>query len=80
MKSSIDRYWTSSFFYATYRSAGPDALGGRFEARFARLGYIGPGLFNLAHMRYTGQWLELFTGLTLDACLAQIRDESWFQP
>jgi hypothetical protein len=42
--------------------------------------YSGNGLFNLAYMRYTGRWFELFTELPLDACLASIRDDPWFHP
>ena len=38
------------------------------------------GWFNLAYMRHTGKWHELFTGQTLDECLASIRDDPWFQP
>lgn len=78
----IGTRWYRSYFYffSIYRSAGPYALGGQFESKFARMEYIGNGLFNLAYMRYTGQWLELFTELTVDDCLACIRDEPWFQP
>jgi hypothetical protein len=78
----ISTKWYRSYFYfyAVYRSAGPYALGGQFEAKFARLEYIGDGLFNLAYMRYTGQWFELFTELPLDACLDSIRDDPWFHP
>jgi hypothetical protein len=74
--------WYRSFFYfcAQYRSAGPYALGGHFEARFARMRYTGPNHFDLAFMRYTDEWIEIHTGLTLDACLASIRDDAWFHP
>lgn len=79
---SLATKWVRSYFYfyAVYRSAGPYALGGQFEAKFARMEYIGNGLFNLAYMRYTGQWFELFTELPLDACLDSIRDDPWFHP
>jgi hypothetical protein len=73
-------YRSYFYFYALYRSAGLNALGGQFEAKFARMEYMGDGLFNLAAMRHTGQWLELFSGLSLDACLDTIRDDPWFQP
>lgn len=74
--------WYRSFFYfcAQYRSAGPYALGGNFEAKFARMRYAGAELFDLAYMRYTGEWIEVYPGLTLDACLACIRDDAWFHP
>ena len=51
-----------------------------FEAKFARMEYIGGGHFNLAFMRHTGQWIEIFQDLSLDDCLGAIRDDPWFQP
>jgi hypothetical protein len=78
----ISTKWYRSYFhfYALYRSAGPYALGGRFEAKFARLTYIGGERFNLSAMRHTGEWIEIFPDLTLDECLAAVRDDPWFQP
>jgi hypothetical protein len=48
--------WVRSYFYfyALYRSAGPYALGGQFEAKFARLTCFGGDHFSLAAQRYTG--------------------------
>ncbi len=80
----VDLYtkWYHSYFYfcSRYACPGPYALSPFFESKFARMEYIGDGLFNLAYMRYTGQWFELFTDLSLDACLASIRDDPWFHP
>jgi len=73
-------YRSYFYFYALYRSAGPYALGGQFESKFARLTYIGEGRFNLAAMRYTEEWMEIFPDLTLDECLAAVRDDPWFHP
>ncbi len=74
--------WFGHFFYffSIYRSAGPFALGGTFESKFARLEYTGYARFNLAVPRHTGQWIEIFSDLTLDECLAAVRDDPWFQP
>jgi hypothetical protein len=74
--------WRGSFFYfcALYRSAGPYAVGGQFETKFARMRYAGGELFDLGYMRYTGEWIEVQLGLTLDGCLANIRDNAWFHP
>ena len=74
--------WYRSYFYfcAQYRSAGPYALGGTFEAKFARLKYTGGNLFELAFMRYTGEWVEVYAGRTLDACLESITNDEWFHP
>ncbi len=73
-------YRSYLYFFAQYRSSGPYALDGQFDAKFARMEYIGNGLFNLAYMRHTDQWFELSTDLPLDACLAAVRDDPWFQP
>ena len=29
--------------------------------------------FNMAYMRYTDQWCEIFQGLTLDQCIEEIK-------
>ena len=50
-----------------------------FEAKFARLTYLGGDHFNLA-ARHTGEWMEIFPDLTLDECLAAVQDDPWFQP
>ena len=67
-------------FLNRYCCPGPNALSPTFEARFTRLQYAGNGRFNLAYMRYTGQWWEVYRGLTLDECLARIREEPLFHP
>jgi len=41
--------------------------------RFARLEYAGDEKFNMAYMRHTGQWWEIFQELTLDECIEEIR-------
>jgi hypothetical protein len=78
----ITTKWLRSYFYfcAVYRSAGPYALGGQFEAKFARLTYVGGARFNLSAMRRTGEWIEIFPDLTLDECLDAVRDDPWFNP
>jgi hypothetical protein len=74
--------WYRSFFYfcATYRCPGPNALSPFFEVRFARLEYRGNRRFALAYLRHTGQWWELYPDLSLDECLAAIRDEPHYLP
>lgn len=78
----ITTKWYRSYFYFTalYRSAGPYAMGGTFESKFARLEYIGDGRFNLAAMRYTEEWMEIAPNRALDECLAAVRDDPWFHP
>jgi len=74
--------WFRSYFYlcAKYACPGPTALSPFFEARFARLEYVGDRRFNLAFMRHTGQWVELEQDLTIDPCFQSLREESFYQP
>ena len=82
--TDLNTRWRGNYLYfcATYQVAGPGADPGvaAFETRFARLEYTGPNRFNLAFMRHTGRWVELYQGLTLEESLDSIRDEAWFQP
>jgi hypothetical protein len=73
--------WFRSYFYffSTYACPGPNALSPTFESKFARMECVGDRRFNLSFLRHTGQWLELFRGLTLDECLASIQNDPWSQ-
>jgi hypothetical protein len=79
---NIHSKWNRSFFYfiATYRSRGPTAIKPTFEAPFARLEYVGNRRFNLAYMRHTDKWWQVYQGLTLDKCLKILRENPIFQP
>ena len=74
--------WRGSYFYfcAVYRSAGPHALGGQFESKFARMKYTEGSLFDLAYMRHTDAWFELSFGKTLEECLERIESDPLFHP
>lgn len=74
--------WHGRYFYfvATYACPFPNAISPTFEVNFARLEPTAMGRFNLAYMRHTEKWHELFTGLTLDECLKSILNDPWFQP
>jgi len=61
-------------------SPGPHAIAPFFEVGFARMEYIGDHQFNLSYMRHTEQWWEIYTELSLDECLAAIREEPHFIP
>lgn len=78
----ISTKWYRNYFYfcSTYACPGPNALSPTFEYRFARMEYAGMRKFHLAYMRHTGQWWQLYAGLTLDECLTAIRDEPHFFP
>ncbi|MFH0825207.1 MAG: hypothetical protein V2B18_20845 [Pseudomonadota bacterium] len=74
--------WYQSYFYfcATYACPFPDAITPTFETRFAGMGYLGQDRFNLAYMRHTGQWVELYPSLMMDECLKSIEEEPHFIP
>lgn len=74
--------WYGRYFYfcAKYHVPGPNAITPFFEAKFARLEYIGNGRFNLAYMRHAGKWVEVYTNLSADECLTLIKDEPLFCP
>lgn len=78
----IGTKWYRSYFYffAIYRSPGPNALSPSFEAKFARLEYTGAGRFSLAFMRHTGQWTQVYSDLSVDECLRAVKDDPFFIP
>lgn len=74
--------WYRHYFYfcSKYNSPVPHAISQSFEMKFARLEYIGKDQFNLAYMRHTEQWFELYQELSLDVCLDSIKDGAHFTP
>jgi hypothetical protein len=78
----ISEKWYRNYFYllSTYACPGPNALSPTFEAKFARMEYLGDARFALYFMRHTGEWVGLYDALTVDECMTAIRDDSWFQP
>lgn len=80
----IDIYgkWYQRYFYicATYRVPDPNATAPTFEEKFARISFVSRNRFNLAFMRHTGQWVELYVDVSLDECLTSIRDDPFFVP
>ncbi len=78
----ISTKWRGRFFYfvSEYACPGPNALSPYFETGFARLEYQRDGRFSLAFMRHTGQWWQVYTDLTVDDALNQIREDAFFQP
>ena len=74
--------WYRHYFYfcSRYNCASPQALSPSFEDKFARLEYVGPDLFNLAYKRHTGQWVEIYSGLSLEECFNEIKEGVHFIP
>lgn len=80
----VDIYtkWYRDYFYfcAKYRVPAPNAIPPFFEAKFARMEYVGDNRFNLAYMRHTEQWFEIYTDLSVDQCIAAVKDDPAFYP
>lgn len=74
--------WHGHYFYfcSRYNCPSPRALSPSFEDKFARLEYVGHDLFNLAYKRHTGQWAEIYPGLSLEECLSEMEDGVHFIP
>ena len=69
--------WHGNAFYfcMAYAASDPSAAAPSREEKFARLEYVGNGLFNLSRIRYTGKWREVFTRLPLEECLEAIQED-----
>lgn len=80
----VDIYgkWYRNYFYfcAKYHSPSPNAIQPYFEIKFARLEYAGIDSFNLSYFRHTGQFWEVYQGVSLEGCLKEIRENPIFQP
>jgi hypothetical protein len=74
--------WHGSTLYlvSAYACPGPTAISPTFEAKFARVEFLGNGNFSLSFMRHTGKWTILYDRLSLKECLDAIKDDPWFQP
>lgn len=80
----IDIYtrWNKNclYFRARFACPGPNALSPFFEDSFTRLAYMANGRFNLAYMRHTGKWWEVFSDLSMEEAFDAIRNQSLFDP
>ena len=78
----ISTKWHRHFFYVVgkYYCPGPNRLSPTFETGFVRLEYVSDGRFNVAYMRHTGKWWQIFSGLTLKKCLQIIEVNPIFFP
>ena len=78
----IQTRWRGRFFtfYSLYNCPQPEAPSPCFELPFTRLAYVGNERFDMAYMRHTGRWQQVFEALTLDECLESIRRDPWFRP
>jgi hypothetical protein len=74
--------WHQRYFYfcSKYRCHHANRISEFFESGFARLEYAGNLEFNLSYMRHTGQWCEIFQGLSLEECFEEIRKRELLHP
>lgn len=74
--------WHGRYFYfcSRYNCPSPKAIAPSFNAKFARMECVGDDSFNLSYMRHTGQWVEVFQGLSLDQCFEEIANNPIFEP
>ncbi len=74
--------WYRHYFYfcSKYDCPGPNALSPSFESKFARMEYLGQDRFNLAFRRHTGQWIEIYSGLSLEESLGAVEKDPFFAP
>jgi len=78
----ISSKWYRKYFYfcSRYCSPGPNAISPYFDDKFARMEYLGEDNYNLAFMRHTGKWQEIYHGRTLEECLQAVREDPFFHP
>lgn len=80
----VDIYtkWRGRYFYiiAKYRDPRQEGEGAYFEVSTTRLEYVGRQRFNLAYMRHTGRWFEVFQDLTLPESIDTIEKQAIFWP
>jgi len=68
------------YFRAKFACPGPNAISPFFEDSFTRLAYMANGRFNLAYMRHTGKWQEVFTDFSMEEAFDEIRNQPFFHP
>jgi hypothetical protein len=80
----VDIYskWYRNYFYfcSKYNSPSQNAISPSFEAKFARMEYMGDEKFNLSYMRHTKQWLEIYQDLSIFESIELISEEPHFIP
>ena len=78
----VSTKWHRQFFYVngTYFCPGPPERSPTFETGFVRLQYVGVDQFNVAYMRHTEKWWQIFSGLTLEECLNVVELNPFFFP
>jgi hypothetical protein len=67
-------------FIQRFRNDRPEALAPGFDAPFARVEWVAPGLYDVAYFRHTGQWWTIFRSVSLGEALRLIETETLLHP
>ena len=67
-------------FIQRFRSDRPGSIVPEFDAPFARIEWVSPGLFDVAYHRHTGEWCTIFHGVPLEEALRLIESETVLNP
>jgi len=67
-------------FLLKYRCPAPNCISEFFEMKFTRLEFVGNNKFNVAYMRHTELWQEIFQDFSLDECFEAMRDIELLHP
>lgn len=72
--------WHQCYFHfsVTYCSPGPTARSPSFNVQFARMEYRVDQGFGLSYKRYTGEWREIYTDLSVEDCFKAILEDPHF--
>jgi hypothetical protein len=80
--SDVYTVWRGRSFYFCARYCNPrdDVKEKQFEVRTTRMAHECGRQFNLSYMRHTGNWCEVFQGLSLEECLETIEKNELYWP
>ncbi len=74
----VDVYskWYRNYFYliSKYNCPSPNAIAPSFELKFIRMEYVSDDKFNLAYMRHTEKWYEIYQEKSMAECLKMAMD------
>ena len=80
--SGLHSKWYRNYFYicGTYTCPSERASVPSFEAKFSRMEFFNEDSINLAYMRHTGKFWELFEDQTLEESIKIVTTQSHFLP
>ena len=80
--SDITGKWFRGYFYfiSTYTCPDPNNVYSTFEAKFARMRYLGNGTFALYSITHNDEWIGVYDALSIDESMKAIKDDPFFAP